>query len=51
MKVNIVISDTEPTRKSWGLFWLDTSDNNTDSENDNVLRVYNDVEWLTVHFK
>lgn len=51
MKVNIVISDIEPTRKSYGLFWLDTSDNNNDGENDNILKIHNGIEWLTVHFK
>lgn len=50
MKLNIAIQNTEPTNKSFGLMWLDTTDVNNDSENDNILKIFNGEEWLVVHF-
>lgn len=44
MYVRVAISDTEPTNKTYGMLWLDISDNA------NILKVYNGTEWLVVHF-
>ena len=44
MKVKMMISNIEPVKKFWGMMWLDTGNNN-------ILKIYNGIEWLVVHFE
>ena len=51
MNLPIEISATEPSEPTYGLMWLDISDNDGNNDGDNVLKVYDGNQWLIVHFQ
>lgn len=44
MYIEVVISNTEPSKKEYGMIWLDINNGI------NILKVYDGVKWTIVHF-